>query len=166
MTQQKIPLWRRFGEAIASTRAGSWYFVTVAPKIDRFLIPATNGRLSTTPTHPIGLVNMIGAKSGEPRPTPLVCTPDGDDWILIASNGGNKKNPAWYYNLKANPEVTLQIKGHTGKYLAREVFGEERAACWQKATFVYSGYDAYSERSGREIPVFVLSPKTETSENE
>lgn len=166
MTKRNKSLWYRTAEKVASSRLGGWYFVTIAPKIDRFLIPATNGRLSTVPNQPIGVVNMIGAKSGEPRPTPLVCTPDGADWILIASNGGNTKHPAWYYNLKANPDVTLQIQGHTGEYVARQVFGEEREAYWEKAVDLYAGYESYSERSGREIPVFVLSPKPATPENE
>lgn len=159
MTRIQDRWWYQPIEKLAASRLGGWFFVTVAPRIDRILIPASNGRLSTVPTHPIGIVTMTGAKSGLPRQTPLVCISDGDDWILVASNGGNKKNPAWYYNLKANPEVTLQIKGKTGTYLAREVLGEERAACWQKATNIYGGYNAYSERSGREIPVFVLSAK-------
>jgi deazaflavin-dependent oxidoreductase (nitroreductase family) len=165
MAKRGKPWWYRTGEKLAASRPGGWFFVTIAPKIDRFLIPATNGRLSTVPTHPIGVVTMMGAKSGQPRPTPLVCTPDGDDWILVASNGGSKKNPSWYYNLKANPEVTLQISGNTGSYIAREVSGDERETYWEKAADLYAGYDAYSKRSGRDIPVFVLSPKEDSADN-
>jgi deazaflavin-dependent oxidoreductase (nitroreductase family) len=157
ITQQKA-WYLRSAEKAVSTRLGAWFFVTIAPHIDRPLIKLTNGRLSTVPGQPVGLVSMTGAKSGLPRQTPLVCTPDGDNWILVASNGGGTKNPDWFYNLKAYPNVTLTIQGTQGAFVARQVFDQERAVCWQKATALYAGYNAYSARSGRQIPVFLLEP--------
>lgn len=157
ITQQKSWFYRSAEKAVSS-RMGGWLFVNVAPIIDRPLIKLTKGRLSTVPGQPVGLVGMTGAKSGLPRPTPLVCIPDGDNWILVASNGGSTKNPAWIYNLKAYPKVTLTIQGTQSEFVARQVFNEERERCWLKATDLNAGYNAYSARSGRQIPVFLLEP--------
>jgi deazaflavin-dependent oxidoreductase (nitroreductase family) len=79
--------------------------------------------------------------------------------ILIASNFGGKQHPAWYYNLKANPHASLSIGEYKGEYLAHEATGEEREACWERAAFLYGGYNAYRLRAGhRTIGVFVLTP--------
>ena len=79
--------------------------------------------------------------------------------ILIASNFGRAQHPSWYYNLKANPHATLSSGDFTGEYLAHEAVGEERDYAWQRATFLYGGYNAYRQRaSHRTIGVFVLTP--------
>jgi deazaflavin-dependent oxidoreductase (nitroreductase family) len=105
---------------------------------------------------PIIALTTTGARSGRPRTVPLVRVPDGERLILIASNWGQAKHPAWYYNVKANPQVTITRDGVTRPYVAREVVGEERAACWGRAVALYPGYRGYAERAGREIPVVVL----------
>lgn len=146
---------------IAASKAGSWYFLNVANPIDRRLIPATNGRLSTAPGFPVLVMESVGAKSGVRRRTPLVFGRDGDDLVVIASSGGAKKHPAWFYNVRKNPEVKVWAnKGRSGDYLARIAEGEERERLWKVATRVYPGYDTYEVRAGeREIPVIALSPK-------
>jgi deazaflavin-dependent oxidoreductase (nitroreductase family) len=87
--------------------------------------------------------------------------PDGERLILIASNWGQAKHPAWYYNVKANPQVTITRDGVTRPYVAREVMGEERERCWAKAVALYPGYRGYAARAGRGIPVIVLKESPE-----
>jgi deazaflavin-dependent oxidoreductase (nitroreductase family) len=146
-------------ERFASSRAGGWYFINVANKVDKHLVPATRGALSTAIGQQVLVVETIGAKSGEARRIPLVYVTDGDDIVLIASKGGAPKNPAWYHNLKANPEVRVWAKGRSGRYRAREADGDERERLWQIAVDYYAGYDTYQGRTGgRRIPVMVLEP--------
>jgi deazaflavin-dependent oxidoreductase (nitroreductase family) len=145
---------------VVSSRAGSWFFLNVANPIDKRLIPATNGRLSIAfGLLPILVMENRGAKSGELRRTPLLYATDGDDIVLIASSGGAPRHPAWYHNVKANPDVKLFLRGRTGQYTARIAEGPERDRLWQIATTLNPGYDIYRRRaSNRQIPVVALSP--------
>lgn len=146
---------------LAASRAGSWYFLNVANPIDRWLVPATNGRLSSAPGQQVCVVETIGAKSGQRRRIPLQYATDGDDLVLIASSGGAPKHPAWYHNLKKHPDVKVWAnKGRSGDYHARVTAGEERERKWRRAVGLYPGYETYQERAGgREIPVIALSPR-------
>jgi F420H(2)-dependent quinone reductase len=107
---------------------------------------------------PVLLLNTTGRKSGQRRTTPLVYTMDGEDFVLIASNGGAPKHPAWYLNLMANPDVTVEIGDREVRVRAEEASPEEKPRLWQKMVEVYSGYDGYQRKTEREIPVIVLHP--------
>lgn len=147
---------------LIATRPTAWVLAHTAHRVDKTAMRWSGGRLSTGSIIglPIIRLNTTGAKSGQPRSVPLVGIPDGDRLILIASNWGQAKHPAWYYNVQANPRVT--VEGASGvpvehRYTAREVTGAEREACWQKAVALYPGYVAYARRAaGRTIPVIVL----------
>lgn len=146
-------------EKIASSKAGAWYFINVTAKLDPWLLRKTDGRLSTVIGQPVLLLQHTGAKSGAPRETPLVYATDGDDIILVASYGGATTNPAWYHNLKANPECGVIAKDRTGRYRAEELQGDDYDRMWQVALDVYGGYAVYQERTeGRRIPLFRLTP--------
>ena len=143
----------------ASSKPGAWWFINVANRIDKHLVPATNGRVSSVPGQQVLVVETIGAKSGQARRTPLVYVTDDERIVLIASKGGAPKHPAWYHNLNANPDVQVWAKGRSGRYRAREAEGDERSRLWQLAADYYPGYDTYQERAGgRRIPVMVLEP--------
>jgi deazaflavin-dependent oxidoreductase (nitroreductase family) len=147
-------------QRLAATRPMSWFFVNVSPPIDRRLLKWSNGRLSVAVGQPVALLEIVGAKSGELRRTPLLFTPDGEDMIVIASRGGDARHPAWFHNLKKSPELKVYAPRRTGDYVARVASGEERKRLWDKAVANYSGYATYQERAGdREIPVVVLSPR-------
>jgi deazaflavin-dependent oxidoreductase (nitroreductase family) len=150
---------RALGKVVAS-RPGAWFYVNVAPHADRRLLRWSNGRLSISVGQPVALLEVVGAKSGEIRHTPLVFATDGDDVIFIASRGGDTRHPGWFHNVRANPDVKLYAPGgRTGRYRARIAEGEERERAWRRAVRVYPGYDTYQERAGdRRIPVVVLSP--------
>ena len=152
---------RRLIAKLLATRAGSWYFLNVANPIDRRLIPATNGRLSLVPGAPVCVLETVGAKSGQRRRTPLTYATSGDDLVLIASAGGAPKHPAWFHNVRANPELRIWAnRGLSGDYVARVAEGEERDRLWRIAAGYYPGYDTYAERAApRVIPVVALSPK-------
>ena len=105
---------------------------------------------------PMLLLDHVGAKSGNKRTSPLVYTEDGDDIVLVASKGGNPKNPAWYHNLKANPDTTIQVGSEKRQVRARVATDEERKRLWPKVVDTYSGYDGYQKRTQRKIPLIVL----------
>jgi len=145
-------------ERFAASPAGGWYFVNVANKIDRRLIPATNGRLSTAFGQQALVIEVVGAKSGVKRRVPLVYVTDGDDIVLVASNAGSRKHPAWYHNLRANPEAQVFAKGRSGRYRASFPDGAEYDRLWDEAVDYYAGYDVYKQRAGeRRIPLVVLT---------
>jgi len=156
--RRQVGALHRASENFVASRVGAWCFINVVMRIDRVLLPLTRGRVSVAVGQQVGLLETIGAKSGEVRRTPLLYLRDGDNVVLIASKGGNAKHPAWYWNLKANPRVKfLGPRGATGEYVAREAEGEERARLWEEAVDYYSGYVTYQGRTdGRRIPVVVL----------
>lgn len=145
---------------IASTRPVAWFFVNVAPTLDRALLRLTGGRWTISGRHRTGFLRVTGAKSGLERVTPLVYTLDGEKIILVASRGGDVKHPAWYRNLIANPSVRFSIDGEEHACRARELDGEERERAWQLAVERYGGYAVYQRRCAgeRRIPVMVLEP--------
>lgn len=107
---------------------------------------------------PVVLLTTVGAKTGKLRKTPLMRIEHGGEYAVVASLGGAPKHPVWYYNLKANPRVELQDATVTADYDARGVFGDEKAAWWQRAVTAFPPYAEYQEKTDREIPVFVLTP--------
>lgn len=154
--------WQRGLQWIASTRAGAWLFSHTTHHIDRFLMQLTGGRVSTSRVLaglPTVELTTTGAKTGKQRTVPVVGIPDGDEWIVVASNWGGDEHPAWYHNLKVNPEVQLSYLGDSNQYVAREVTDDEYDEYWDQAAQLYLGFDPYRRRSGdREIPIVVLSP--------
>ncbi|MBS1885924.1 MAG: nitroreductase family deazaflavin-dependent oxidoreductase [Actinobacteria bacterium] len=97
-----------------------------------------------------------GWKSGEGRATPLIFEPDGEDYLIVASNGGSPAPPAWFRNLEAEPEIEAQVKGDRFRARARTATAEEQPRMWQKMAESWPDYDAYQQRTDRPIPVVVL----------
>ncbi|MGB0438121.1 MAG: nitroreductase family deazaflavin-dependent oxidoreductase [Mycobacterium sp.] len=107
---------------------------------------------------PVVLLTTIGAKTGKIRKTPLMRVEHDGEYAVVASLGGAPKHPVWYYNIKAHPRVELQDGTDTADYDAREVFGDEKAAWWERAVATWADYADYQAKTDRQIPVFVLSP--------
>lgn len=106
------------------------------------------------------LLDHVGAKSGAKRTSPLLYFADGDDIVIVASKGGYPKHPAWYHNLMANPDTTVQVGSERRPVHARVAKPEERERLWPEAVRMYDGYEDYQVRSkGREIPLVVLEPR-------
>jgi deazaflavin-dependent oxidoreductase (nitroreductase family) len=112
---------------------------------------------------PMLLLDHVGARSATKRTTPLVYVDDSPDVVLVASKGGHPRNPAWYHNLRANPDTTVQIGAERREVHARVATPEERERLWPKAVATYSGYRDYQQRAAREIPLMILEPRKPSS---
>jgi deazaflavin-dependent oxidoreductase (nitroreductase family) len=143
----------------AHSRLGGLLFITVFPAIDKRLMPLTGGRVKIGIRQTVLLLHGRGAKTGQPRVTPLLYTPRGEDFILVASKAGAERHPAWYHNLKAHPDVEVEVDGERIAVNAREAAGAERDELWRLVNDNYVGYEIYQRRAGsRQIPVMVLTP--------
>jgi deazaflavin-dependent oxidoreductase (nitroreductase family) len=108
---------------------------------------------------PTLLLDHVGAKTARKRTSPLVYGVDGENLILVASKGGYPKNPAWFHNLIANPETTVQVGPRRRAMRARVADSSERERLWPLMLDVYGGYADYQRRTEREIPLVILEPR-------
>ncbi|MCU0494567.1 MAG: nitroreductase family deazaflavin-dependent oxidoreductase [Chloroflexaceae bacterium] len=168
MTTSQLHWWHRASMAVSGSALGSWIGARLAPPLDRLVVRLTGGRHSFTSFCtglPLIWLTTLGAKSGQPRTVPLIGMPVGRELMIIASNWGQAHYPAWYHNLRANPAVSVRSGGSTGRYLAREVSGDERERCWALAVARYPGYAGYKQRATqRTIPVVLLAPEVHQGE--
>jgi deazaflavin-dependent oxidoreductase (nitroreductase family) len=102
------------------------------------------------------LLTTTGRRSGQPRTTPLIYGRDGDRYLVVASRGGAPQHPAWYENLAARPEVTIQVMADRFPARARTASPTERPALWKRMAAIWPPYDEYQARTAREIPVVIL----------
>lgn len=133
-----------------------------ASKLQVAVFSASKGRLMGKffGGYPICMVTMTGAKSGKTRRIPLIHLPHGDNKLMVASCGGMPKNPVWYYNIVANPEIRIMADGEEKTYIARQVSDEEKAELWPHLLSLYPDFDEYQARTDRNIPVFSCEPVT------
>jgi deazaflavin-dependent oxidoreductase (nitroreductase family) len=104
------------------------------------------------------ILTTTGRRSGQPRSTPLIYGRDGDAYLVVASKGGAPEHPAWYLNLKTDPEVQVQVKGDRFPARARRATAEEKPRLWQTMVQCWPAYAEYQRRTARDIPVVVLEP--------
>ncbi len=119
----------------------------------------SGGRLGGMPWFKVLLLTTTGRKSGRTRTVPLGCFDRPDGFMIVASNGGQPSNPAWYYNLTSNPQATVQVLDRVLPVTAEVLAGEARAQAWQQVITTTPSYAAYEKRTTREIPLVVLHPK-------
>ncbi|WP_040834549.1 nitroreductase family deazaflavin-dependent oxidoreductase [Nocardia brevicatena] len=108
---------------------------------------------------PVVVLTTKGNRTGKLRKTPLMRVEHNGEYAVVASLGGAPKHPVWYYNVIAEPHVELRDGTAQKDYIAREVFGEEKAAWWERAVAAYPPYADYQKKTDRQIPVFVLTPQ-------
>lgn len=127
----------------------------------RALLAVSGGRLGwTIGPMPAVELHTIGRSSGERRSTMLTAPVHGDGrYVLVASKGGDNRNPNWYLNLVAHPEVELTVRGSTMPMRARTATSAEKAELWPKIVAAYSGYAAYQTKTSRDIPVVFCEPR-------
>jgi F420H(2)-dependent quinone reductase len=132
----------------------------VREQVERY--EGSGGREGTTLLDtglPVIIVTHIGNKTGAIRKTPLMRVKDGDSYVLIGSQGGAPKNPAWVHNLRVNPDVEIRDETVVQKMRVRDVEDEaERSRLWKLAVAAYPPYSDYQKRTSRRIPVFVAEP--------
>jgi deazaflavin-dependent oxidoreductase (nitroreductase family) len=169
-SESSRPWWQRLIGKLAATRLISWVLRHHLHRLDRYVLRISSGRQTATTLLtglPVIWLTTTGAKSGKLRTTPLAGIKDGDDYILIASYLGGFTNPAWYYNLKADPIAAVSVNGCQGKYSAQEITGEDWLRYWKIACESYAGFEKYRQRSGgRNIPVILLKPLGDDDEEE
>jgi deazaflavin-dependent oxidoreductase (nitroreductase family) len=108
---------------------------------------------------PVLLLTTTGRRSGQQRTAPVLYLKDGERLVVIGSNAGNAKAPAWSLNLKSNPDAEVEVGRDRSLVRARVTEGEERAELWRKMNAQYAGFDAYDANTSRDIAVFVLEPR-------
>jgi deazaflavin-dependent oxidoreductase (nitroreductase family) len=107
---------------------------------------------------PVMLLDHVGRKSGRARTAPVLYMRNGDDLVIVASRGGSDAMPAWWLNLQARPDTTVQVGAERRRVLAREASPEEKAELWPRLVEMYGDYQVYQRRTERQIPVVILSP--------
>lgn len=136
----------------------SWLKAT--GKLNVPLYRLSRGRLmGKVGTAPVLLLTSTGRRSGQQRTAPVLYLVDGERLVVIGSNAGNKRAPAWSFNLQANPDAEVDVRGKRRSVRARVAEGEERARLWEKVNELYEGFDSYDANTSREIAVFVLEPR-------
>lgn len=151
---------QRLARRMAASGPGSFFFARVLHHIDRPIFKLTRGRhtlASLLSGLPVVMLTTTGARSGRERTVPVLGLPTPGGLAVIASNYGQKHHPAWYHNLRANPEGRVVVDGTTRPFRARIAEGEERARIWDQGLKVYPGWSQYEKRAPhRRIAVFVL----------
>jgi deazaflavin-dependent oxidoreductase (nitroreductase family) len=129
--------------------------------VHRGLIKISGGRVGWQVAMPVLELTTIGRKSGQPRSV-LLTSPhqEGDTWVVVASRGGDDTHPAWFLNLRDNPEVEVSLKGGPKQPMrARVADAGERARLWPKITADFKNYAQYQTKTEREIPLVFLEPR-------
>jgi F420H(2)-dependent quinone reductase len=125
----------------------------------RVVYRATGGRVGGRVWGlPILLLTTTGRRTGKARTNPLCFYPDGDDLVVVASNGGLEWFPSWWLNLLDRPQASVRVGRATRAVIARPAFPEEHARLWDAITTIAPGYLAYERRAPREIPLAILAP--------
>ena len=127
----------------------------IVPPLDKLLLKLSRGWVSTA-MQSIVLVRVTGAKSGTQREIVTLCMPDGESIVLVGSNWGGDKHPAWVHNLRVNPLAHVIFRGYSGLVLARELAGEERDSYWQRLVSFNPQYARYQSGTSRVLPVMLL----------
>ena len=130
----------------------------VAEHVQRYLESGGEDGHEWRPGVPTLLLTTTGRKSGVKRRTALIYGRDTADYVVVASQGGDPRHPAWYLNLDANPEVEIQVKDRRMRAHARTATAEEKPELWETMTREWHAYDEYQQSTDREIPVVVIEP--------
>lgn len=130
--------------------------------VHRAVLKLSGGRLlSNVGEMKVVELHTTGRSSGKRRSTMLTAPiSDGGTYVLVASKGGDDRDPDWYRNLVANPEIELTIEGHTHPFTARVASDDERAEMWPRIVGAYKGYAGYQKKTSRSIPVVVCEPRS------
>jgi deazaflavin-dependent oxidoreductase (nitroreductase family) len=149
----------RMMRSFAATKVGSAVLRPTAHHLDRLITRVTGGRSSFAGIAtgvPVVMLTTTGAKSGEPRTVAVYGIPHPDGVALIASNFGGATHPAWYHNLKAHPDITVEVGSETFRAHAEELAGAARARLWSTLIAAWPDLAAFDSKTERPIPLLLL----------
>lgn len=148
---------------VTSSRSGAWFFAKTAHHLDRVALRSSGGQVALATLVagiPVLTVQTTGARSGQARTTPLLGVPFGEDIALIGTRFGQPGTPGWYYNMRANPAVTVSYRQKSLPASAREAAGDEWQSIWAAGRAIYGGYEAYARRiRDRAVRIMVLTAR-------
>jgi deazaflavin-dependent oxidoreductase (nitroreductase family) len=154
---------QRVTQKVAASGPGAWVFQRTMYPIDKGLYRLTKGRLTVAGLMaglPVIMMTTTGARTGKDRTMPLLGIPMDDDLAVIGSNYGQKATPGWVYNLRAQPEATVERGSKSVEVVARSATAAETERAFEAGAAFYGGFLKYRARaSHREIEVFVLEPR-------
>lgn len=155
-------LWGRITSLVPGPKPGTpqWHALLHVTRLNVWLYRTSGGRIGGRYDQaPVCILHHRGARSGEPRETPLVHLTDGERVVIVASMGGNPKNPAWFHNVKAHPDVEIETSGRRRPMTARVVDEAERAQLWPRLLEIWPAWDDYQARTTRRLPVIACEPR-------
>jgi deazaflavin-dependent oxidoreductase (nitroreductase family) len=144
---------------LTTNAVSTWWIMNVASKLDPWLFKASNGRFFSmgAPTMPMLTLTTRGRHSGKPRSAHLACLEDEGDYLIVASAMGQQRHPGWRYNLEANPEVEVQMRGERFEALAHVLSDAEKESVWPRIRTTIPQIAIYETRTDRNIRVFRLT---------
>ena len=129
-------------------------------RVHRWVFEQTGGRVgSKLAGIPMLLLSTQGRRTGKWRTTPLAYMPDGDRCVVLGSNNGQERDPAWWLNLEANHSARIQLRGRTLDVEGRRATPEEREALWPRMIETNPTWERYPKKTRRDIPVVLLEPR-------
>jgi deazaflavin-dependent oxidoreductase (nitroreductase family) len=142
----------------SATPVGRFVGRTVASRIDPLIFRATKGRFTSTgrPTLPMLALTTTGRRSGQRRTVQLAYVPDGEDWLVVASNWGQENHPAWSHNLLADPDASVLVDGEERPVRAEQLSEGQKQAVWPDVERVVPQQKVYPDLTDREFRVFRL----------
>lgn len=133
------------------------WLLTLITAVHRWVYLKSGGRIGhKLGRQPMLLLHTVGRRSGQPRTTPLLYVPDGDRWLIVASNAGDDRPPAWWLNARDAGEATIQVGRARHRVSVRAASEAERPGLWKRCCDQYPNYAAYEKRTERPIPVVML----------
>jgi deazaflavin-dependent oxidoreductase (nitroreductase family) len=143
---------------LSTNPVATWLIRNVASRLDPLLFKATNGRITSfgPPAMPMLTLTATGRRSGRPRSVQLACLEHEGNYLVVASAMGQQRHPAWRYNIEANPDVEIQMRGERFAARARLLPESEKAAVWDALRAAIPQLNVYQRRTSRSIRVFGL----------
>lgn len=154
---------RRAVRQTAATRSTARLFGRIQQPTDTLVFRLSGGRTTASSWLagvPLVMLTTTGARTGLPRTLPVLGLRDDDAVVVIASNFGRPRHPAWYHNLRADPQARVAVEGVTRAVEARELVGAERERQFRRAVAIYPGFERYRRWAGRSIPVLRLESRS------
>ncbi len=166
MARRRYSHFHTLVQGIAGSAVGAWILSRSMHHLDRVVLTLTGGRATAArwlAGLPVATLEVKGARSGVIRTLPLIVVQiesESGRLAFVATNWGRAHHPAWYHNLKANPDVACTLAGIRRLYTAHEAGGDDYERFWRQAVATYPGYGLYRQRiRGRHIPIMILEPR-------